>query len=145
LNTYGDDLNADGYNLQDDFNNSFYQEDCKAADSLNDYLSDYFNYIDEYLNYIQDVPDQLSDAQDSLDTYGVNYKNDTMWVFYAMFMVCMAIYAVGMCLKSKGVLFCGICAADCVVFFTFAMCTLEMIIVVSSSIIVRHFYCERYE
>ena len=131
LNDYGDVLLADGYLLQDDFTNAYVKDNCQQANTLNSYLADYFSYVQDYQSYVADVPDKCNNAQDALHTYGVTYKNKTVWVFYAMFLVTAGIYTIGMVLSNKWVIFGGFCCAELVMTFTFILCGVVMILLVS--------------
>lgn len=133
LDNYGSDLTADGDALQEDFTNSANINNCDEAATLNDYMDDYFTYVDEYTSLVSDVPGKVNDAQDALHKYGVDYKNKTIWVFYGMFIVCLGIYALGMLCSSKLVVFAGMTVTDCVQIFTFLLCGVQMIILVSTS------------
>jgi hypothetical protein len=132
LTTEGDTLTTDGNLALDDFNNAYTINNCNEAGTLSEYMDEYFTYVNDYTDLVSDIPGKCTDAQDALHKYGVDYKNKSIYVFYAMFIVCIAIYAVGMCFASKGVVFTGFCTADCVMIFTFLICGVTMIILVST-------------
>jgi hypothetical protein len=133
LKTYGADLTADGQDIQTDFTNSANINNCNEANTLNSYMDDYFTYVDDYNQQIQDIPNKVNDAQDALHKYGVDYKNKTVWVFYAMFIVCIVVYAIGMVLKQRVAVFVGMACSDLVMIFVFIICGVVMIILVSDT------------
>ena len=131
LNTYGDDLNDEDYELQEDFNKSYQINNCSQAEDLSSYISDYFGYVEDYTSLIVDIPDKVENAQDFLHQYGVDYKNKSIYVFYAMFIVCVGIYAVAMLFSQKWAVFAGIGTSNCVMTLTFIIVGVEMVILVS--------------
>mmetsp|Transcript_128658 Transcript_128658/g.251980 ORF Transcript_128658/g.251980 Transcript_128658/m.251980 type:complete len:490 (-) Transcript_128658:340-1809(-) len=128
LDDYGEVLTDDGYVLQNDFELSYSENNCDQAQDLNAYISDYFNYVDDYTDLVKDVPGQCSDADDAIHKYGVDYKDKTVYVFYAVFLLCGIIFALGMVFSSKSAIFTGFALSDCVMIFTFLICGTVMII-----------------
>lgn len=118
--------------MGEDFSASANVNNCDEANTLSSFLPDYFSAVDDYLSFVSDVPDKCTDAQDALHRYGVEHKNKTIWVFYGMFLVCLAVYTVGMCMSNKIVIYSGFCITDIVMFITFILCGVVMIMLVSS-------------
>lgn len=141
LDNYGDQLNGQGDRLVADFQNSL-DAGCAASQVFLNNMDEYFEYVDEYQSYVQDVPDQCSDAQDAVHQYAVDYKEKTVWVFYAMFIVCLLIFLFGMICKSKPTVFTGMCVTDIVMFLTFIICGVVMILLVSAPLaLIRTLIC----
>lgn len=130
LNSYGGDLTSEGYVLQDDLTGAA-SNGCSQASGLSSYIDQYFSYVDDYMSYVQDVPDKCNNAQDSLDQYGNNYKTSSIWAFYAVFAVCLAIFTFSICATNKTAAWGGFCFSDLVLWFTFVLCGVEMFILVS--------------
>jgi len=129
LTSYGDQLDGQGDRLVADFQASI-STGCAASNTFLANMDEYFSYVDEYQSYVEDVPGQCSDAQDAVHKYAVDYKDKTVWVFYAMFIVCLLIYLFGLLCKNKPTVFTGMCVTDIVMFLTFIICGVVMILLV---------------
>jgi hypothetical protein len=135
LDDYGNVLLKDGNKIQIDFQKSYDINNCAASSTLQDYFEDYFVYVNDYQSYVEDIPDKCSSAQDSLHLYGESYKNKTIWAFYAVFIVSIAVYAFIAFISSQMVLCCGMFTTHFLLTFTFLLCGVQMFIVVSNLIL----------
>lgn len=129
LDTYGNDLTAEGTSVESDIN-SAYSNGCTEAKLLISYFSDYFDYVDEYLSYVSPIPNKCEDASNELDTWGSTYKNRSVYVFYGVIMLCLILYLIGMLFSNKLTLYGGIAVSELVLFVMFVLCAVEMVILV---------------
>ncbi len=131
LVNYGDVLVADGNELSDLFIQA--TPDCQEASELSAEMYQYFEYVFQYEDFVDPVPGQCSSASDKLHEYGTEYKNKSMWTLYGVLMLGVALYLLGLFLKSALTLQLSMVFTMFLMTALFIMCGVEMVIVVSSN------------
>jgi hypothetical protein len=127
LNNSGAALHRDGDQLDQDLRDTR----CRAAKSLRAGLPAYFNAVEQYQALVFPIPLEIEHAQELLQLYGVDYKNRSVWVFYAVFTVCALILALGMALTTPSVFWLGSFLSNLLLIASFVLCGIVMAILVS--------------
>ena len=122
LLSYGDDLSAQWTNAS--------LTGCAAAAQLVPYIDEYDSYVNDYLDVVSPVSDQCSDISDDAHDWAVGYKDDSIWILYAIIMVNAIVFSCGLLLQSGLLIGIGNVLAISVLLVYFILCTVEMIILV---------------
>lgn len=99
LNTYGNDLTLVDNNIENLV--TLCTPTCEAITGINSYLPQLSDDISLYNSYISPLPDSVSNALNKLQLYGINYKNDSLWVIYGIITLLIILYIPSVRRKSS--------------------------------------------
>ena len=134
LNNYGLSLTVGINTLSTEIYNSINRDpSCALAANVESYLTELTNDVNSYNNYISPLPTAVSDANNRISDYGVSYKNDTVWVIYAVIIVCVLGFIFSIWRKSKILLQLSIGINSFIMLIFFIIAAILMIILVKYS------------
>jgi hypothetical protein len=136
LNNSGADLYLQGKQLDSNLKDTR----CGPAKALRAGMSTYFDAIKQYRKQVTPIPLEIEHAQELLQLYGVDYKDRTVWVFYAVFILCSLFLILGIALTTPAVMWVGSFLADLLLIASFTLCGIVMAILVSDTT-AHNVYC----
>lgn len=129
----GDELSNEGNAIVQYFQSAMTTTStCDTQPLINEMNSAYFPNVNLYQSDVSPVPNDCDTAANNLEYYGVNTKNNVIWVLYVVMTLGVLIYAVGLWFKSKLILKVSIGMSELLMVIFFVVCTIEMIALVSS-------------
>jgi hypothetical protein len=128
----GNYLNAAGLTLQQELYNASSISTCSQALGLANGVETYFDpEISGYLDLINPLPRKCTDANNNMQKWGVDYKNSSVWVIYAMYIVVITLFILGMKVKNQMVCRIAVGIAELFILILFVLIAVEMVLVVS--------------
>ena len=104
---------------------------CSEVDTLNEFIAEYIDSVEDYLKYVEPVPGQVSFYHDGVDRWLVSFKNNTIWVLYAVMMITIGLLFCGGVLKFSCFTTLGYILGQPLSLVYFAIVTVTMIALVS--------------
>jgi endoglucanase Acf2 len=93
-------------------------------------MQKYQHNLDEYLNRIVDIPSTINSKTDLLTNYGTTYKNDSVWILYAIVLLVIFSFEFGLCYSNKRMLQLSIAFSQLLLLALIVVCAAEMVLVV---------------
>lgn len=130
LTNDGDSLTDDGNTLLDQLDTAA-NTGCPEASNFDDEIEEYLESVEEYLDFVEPIPDQVSFYHDGVDRWGVDFKNDTIWILYAVMMVTIFMLLIGAIFqKSRLCVLPAQCIAQPMLIIYFILVTVEMAVLI---------------
>eukprot|EP01036_Dinobryon_divergens_P027971 gene27971-36840_t len=119
LSTDGNTLVSQGNVVLSDFQYAN-TASCNTQSLINTLYSSYFPYVDSFSDDVSPISDVCSSSSENLDDYGQYVREEVMWLFYALQMVVVLIFSVGLFFKSKLVVTIAIAFTELILLIIFS-------------------------
>ena len=104
---------------------------CDQLNGIDVYMNQYLVSVTEVLNIVQPMPSKIETFDNELKEWGLNKKNDSVWVLYSVMFLVIIIYFFGVRTQRKVLLQIAIFISFAIIIAYIIICSIEMMILVS--------------